>query len=116
MENNSMWIFLSSAVILSNKWIISTAGFRFPIILTTWHLGAAAIITQIMARCTRLLDSRKEVPMTIRKYATSVLPIGVFFSLTLIFGNMAYLYLSVAFIQVLKVSGDFNFTGDKSSD
>lgn len=90
-------------MIIQNKWILSTAGFHFPILLTTWHLSSAALITQIMARSTRMLDSRKHVPMTVRKYTTYVLPIGVFFSLTLMCGNMAYLYLSVAFIQVLKV-------------
>lgn len=32
----------------------------------------------------------------------AVVPIGIFFSLSLICGNLAYLYLSVAFIQMLK--------------
>lgn len=31
------------------------------------------------------------------------MPIGVMFSLSLILGNLAYLYLSVSFIQMLKV-------------
>lgn len=34
----------------------------------------------------------------------AIVPIGVMFSLSLIFGNFAYLYLSVSFIQMLKVS------------
>lgn len=33
----------------------------------------------------------------------AILPIGVFFSLSLICGNVTYLYLSVSFIQMLKV-------------
>lgn len=59
-------------------------------------------MTQILAHGTRLLDSRKKVPMTVRTYCTAVLPIGVFFSGSLIFGNVAYVYISVAFIQILK--------------
>jgi hypothetical protein len=41
--------------------------------------------------------------MTGRVYLRAIVPIGIFFSLSLICGNQAYLYLSVAFIQMLKV-------------
>lgn len=60
-------------------------------------------MTQILARTTTLLDGRKKVKMTGRIYLRAILPIGFFFSLSLICGNKAYLYLSVAFIQMLKV-------------
>lgn len=61
-------------------------------------------MTQTLARCTSLLDGRKEVRMTGRIYLRSIVPIGIFFSLSLICGNMTYLYLSVPFIQMLKVN------------
>jgi hypothetical protein len=73
------------------------------IFLTTWHLVFATIMTQLLARFTTILDSRKKVPMTGRVYLRAIVPIGIFFSLSLICGNKAYLYLSVAFIQMLKV-------------
>ena len=41
--------------------------------------------------------------MTGRVYLRAIVPIGIFFSLSLICGNQTYLYLSVAFIQMLKV-------------
>ena len=56
-----------------------------------------------MARFTSLLDGRKTVKMTGRVYLRAIVPIGAFFSLSLICGNLTYLYLSVAFIQMLKV-------------
>lgn len=59
-------------------------------------------MTQILARTTTLLDGRKNVKMTGRIYLRAIVPIGLFFSLSLICGNLAYLYLSVAFIQMLK--------------
>lgn len=65
----------------------------------------ASIMTQCMARFTTLLDSRHKVPMTPQIYQRAIVPIGVLFSLSLIFGNLAYLYLSVSFIQMLKVCG-----------
>ncbi|KAF2857948.1 TPT-domain-containing protein [Piedraia hortae CBS 480.64] len=98
------WIALSSSVILFNKWILDTAKFHFPIILTTWHLSFATFMTQIMARFTTTLDSRKNVPMTGRVYLRTIVPIGVMFSLSLICGNLTYLYLSVSFIQMLKAT------------
>ncbi|KAI9761552.1 MAG: hypothetical protein M4579_000943 [Chaenotheca gracillima] len=96
------WITLSSSVILFNKWILDTRG--FPIVLTTWHLGFATLMTQILARTTTLLDGRKTVKMTGRVYLRAIVPIGLFFSLSLICGNLTYLYLSVAFIQMLKAT------------
>ncbi len=75
----------------------------YPILLTAWHLIFATVMTQIMARTTTLLDGRKSVKMTGRVYLRAIVPIGVFFSLSLICGNLTYLYLSVSFIQMLKV-------------
>jgi hypothetical protein len=60
-------------------------------------------MTQGLARFTSVLDSRKKVPMTGKVYLRAIVPIGVMFSLSLICGNVTYLYLSVSFIQMLKV-------------
>ncbi|KAL8343315.1 hypothetical protein RB598_004586 [Gaeumannomyces tritici] len=98
------WISISSSVILFNKWILDTKGFKYPVILTTYHLTFATIMTQLLARYTSLLDGRKAVKMTGHVYLRAILPIGVLFSLSLIFGNLTYLYLSVAFIQMLKAT------------
>lgn len=72
--------------------------------MTTYHQVFATVMTQILARYSTLLDGRKTVKMTGRVYLRAIVPIGFFFSLSLICGNLAYLYLSVAFIQMLKVS------------
>lgn len=98
------WITLSSSTIVFNKYILDTAKFHFPIFLTTWHLVFATVMTQFLARFTTILDSRKKVPMTGRVYLRAIVPIGIFFSLSLICGNQAYLHLSVAFIQMLKAT------------
>ncbi|KAH0848246.1 hypothetical protein AYO21_05372 [Fonsecaea monophora] len=96
------WIGFSGGVILFNKWLLDTLGFKFPITLTAWHMLFATIMTQLLAKTTTLLDGRKTVKMTGKVYLRAILPIGFFFSLSLICGNQAYLYLSVAFIQMLK--------------
>ncbi|KAJ6782541.1 hypothetical protein PWT90_01369 [Aphanocladium album] len=98
------WISFSSLVILFNKWVLHTLNFKYPVILTTYHLTFATAVTQVMARCTSMLDSRKAVKMTGRIYLRAVVPIGIFFSASLILSNVAYLYLSVSFIQMLKAT------------
>lgn len=72
-------------------------------------MGFATFMTQILARTTTLLDGRKTVKMTGRVYIRAILPIGFFFSLSLICGNQVYLYLSVSFIQMLKVSAKHGY-------
>ena len=42
--------------------------------------------------------------MTLRFYMLRIMPVGLFMALTLHFGNTVYLYLTVSFIQMLKVS------------
>ncbi|CAL5873599.1 uncharacterized protein PFLUO_LOCUS7880 [Penicillium psychrofluorescens] len=100
----ALWIALSSSVILFNKWVLHSAKFNFPLFLTTWHMVFATIMTQILARFTPYLDSRHKVPMNPNTYAKAIVPIGIMFSLSLICGNLAYLYLSVSFIQMLKAT------------
>ncbi|PSR81076.1 triose-phosphate transporter family-domain-containing protein [Coniella lustricola] len=100
----ALWITLSSSIIIFNKWILTTAKFDFPLFLTTWHQVFGTIMTQCMARFTKTLDSRHRVPMTKETYLRAIVPIGLMFSLTLISGNLAYLTLSVSFIQMLKAT------------
>lgn len=71
-----------------------------PIFLTTWHLTFATIGTRIMLRTTRLLDGLGNVQMSWDRYFRNIVPIGALFSASLIFNNMAYLTLSVSFIQM----------------
>ncbi|KAI0395874.1 triose-phosphate transporter family-domain-containing protein [Xylariaceae sp. FL0594] len=100
----ALWIGLSSSVILFNKWVLFTAKFDYPLFLTTWHMVFATFMTQVMAKFTTTLDSRHKVPMNTNTYMKAIVPIGIMFSLSLIFGNFAYLYLSVSFIQMLKAT------------
>ncbi|KAI1854150.1 hypothetical protein JX265_000553 [Neoarthrinium moseri] len=100
----ALWIAMSSSVILFNKWVLAAAHFDFPLFLTTWHMVFATGMTQLMARFSTTLDSRKKVPMDTATYMRAIVPIGIMFSLSLILGNLAYLYLSVSFIQMLKAT------------
>lgn len=98
-----IWIALSSSVIIYNNYLYNSLYFKYPVFLVTWHLGFAAIGTRVLQRTTHLLDGVKDVHMTRDMFVRSILPIGLLFSGSLILSNTAYLYLSVSYIQMLKV-------------
>ena len=90
-------------MIIYNNYLYNTLNFKYPVFLVTFHLAFAAVGTRILQRTTRLLDGAKEVKMSKDMFVRSILPIGVLFSGSLILSNTAYLYLSVSYIQMLKV-------------
>ncbi|RAK90626.1 integral membrane protein [Aspergillus costaricaensis CBS 115574] len=99
------WVFWSNLTILFNKWVIESTEFRYPIILTTWHLVFATLATQVLARTTTMLDGRKRMRMDGRTYVRMIIPIGILYSGSLVCSNIVYLYLNVSFIQMLKACG-----------
>ncbi|KAB8067950.1 integral membrane protein [Aspergillus leporis] len=99
------WVFWSNLTVLFNKWILDSTEFRYPILLTTWHLIFATLVTQVMARTTTLLDSRQNIEMNRRMYARTMVPIGLLYSGSLVCSNIVYLYLNISFIQMLKAAG-----------
>nr|XP_025603898.1 probable sugar phosphate/phosphate translocator At3g17430 isoform X1 [Arachis hypogaea] len=96
-----LYISLSSGVILYNKWLLSTLHFNFPfpITLTMIHMAFSGSVSFLLIRVLKVVSP---VKMTFNIYATCVVPISAFFAASLWFGNTAYLYISVAFIQMLK--------------
>lgn len=66
-------------------------------------MAFATLATQILARTTTLLDGRHRVRMTVGMHLLAVIPIGVLYSGSMVCSNLVYLYLNVAFIQMLKV-------------
>ncbi|KAF2148651.1 TPT-domain-containing protein [Myriangium duriaei CBS 260.36] len=97
-------ICMSCGIIVYNKWIFHTLEFAFPITLTAWHLAFATVCTQLMARTTSVLDTRKDSPMTPSLYCRTILPISGLVVLSMVCGNAVYLYLTVSFIQMLKAA------------
>ena len=50
------------------------------------------------------MQTQAHPDVTLLFYCKTILPIGLFMALTLLFGNLVYLYLTMSFIQILKVS------------
>ncbi|MCO5560111.1 hypothetical protein L7F22_013718 [Adiantum nelumboides] len=76
--------------------------FQYPVFLTTFHMAFSTVGTRLLARYTHLMDGLANVEMTPERWYKNILPIGALFSASLVTSNMAYLTLSVSFIQMLK--------------
>ena len=85
-----------------NKMLLTTWGFRFPFFLTTWHCVLGTILTQVLARTTNLLPAVKDGRVTRTDFIRRILPMAFCFAASLVLGNMAYKYISLAYIQMVK--------------
>lgn len=96
-----IWIFLSFTVIVYNKYILDKKLYNwpFPISLTMIHMAFCSSLAFLLVRVFKLVEP---VSMSRDLYISSVLPIGILYSLSLWLSNSAYIYLSVSFIQMLK--------------
>ncbi|XP_050220056.1 probable sugar phosphate/phosphate translocator At3g14410 [Mercurialis annua] len=97
-----LYIALSSGQIFFNKWVLSSKeiNFPYPLGLTLLHMVFSSVLCFILTKVFKVINV--DDGMTLEVYATSVVPIGAMFAMTLWLGNTAYLYISVAFAQMLK--------------
>ena len=90
----------SSGIIMLNKWIISVLGFPFPMTLSLLGMLFSLMCSAALTKLTSL--STRNVEISVRFCLLRAAPIGVLTALTLYFGNLAYVDLSVSFLQMLK--------------
>ncbi len=85
-------------MITYNKFLLSVAGFPYPITLTLWHMLFCSTIAFALVRSGWV----KSIDMEFDTYVSAIVPIGACYAVSLWVGNAAYLHLSVSFIQMLK--------------
>ncbi|RDX57675.1 putative sugar phosphate/phosphate translocator, partial [Mucuna pruriens] len=87
---------------LGFDWVLSSKeiNFPYPLGLTLLHMIFSSVLCFVLTKILKVM--KVEEGMTPEIYATSVVPIGAMFAMTLWLGNTAYLYISVAFAQMLK--------------
>ncbi|ESW21221.1 hypothetical protein PHAVU_005G052200 [Phaseolus vulgaris] len=97
-----IYIALSSGQIFFNKWVLSSKeiNFPYPLGLTLLHMVFSSVLCFTLTKILKVM--KVDEGMTPEVYVTSVVPIGAMFAMTLWLGNTAYLYISVAFAQMLK--------------
>jgi len=102
-----LWSSLGIALILFNKFIFlpSGLGFDFPytIFLMWWHMLSGTVATNLLRLCRpAMMPAVTQTPITVQSYFVNIFPIAGLQSTALAFGNTAYLYISVAYIQMVK--------------
>ena len=91
-------------MIFFNKLLLTTWGFKFPFFLTMWHMIFATVVTQVLSRTTTMLPAVRENRITYNEHMRKFIPMSLLFAISLVLGNSAYKYISVAYIQMLKSS------------
>jgi hypothetical protein len=102
-----LWMLFSGAVIIFNKWLYSKGGFPYPLALTTMHMVACFVVFGTIRqfapgslRTAVMPDADVVIPWP--EYFRKFIMISVFYAIALGAGNLAYLYSTVSFIQMLK--------------
>lgn len=82
--------------------MLSRVDFPYPMFLTTWHMLVATCLTRYLASTTNMLPAVQEERVDRKSLIYQVLPVAAFYAVSLVLSNTAYLYLSVAYIQMIK--------------
>lgn len=93
------YLLFSATTVISNKHLIMNTNFHSAIFVSSlgsWF-GWFVSLGMVWSKRTTLVHN-----LSLKEWTTSVLPIGLATAFSLAAANMAYFYLSLAFIQVLK--------------
>lgn len=94
------WMFVSSALILLNKYLMVDLKFKYPMTVAGMGMLASGIMSFLCCRVFNWVEVK--APISRDFWIKKILPVGFFMGATLYTGNVVYLYLTVAFIQMLK--------------
>lgn len=93
------WMGFSSGLIMLNKHLLSN-GFPYPMALSGMGMAFSGLASYLV--CHQFVFVTPKHTVTKKLFFTKLLPIGLCMALTLSFGNLVYLHLTVSFIQILK--------------
>lgn len=92
-----MFIVNGPLLIIVNANLMNQVGYTYPAILTSLGTSSTFVLASILRLCSP--SARR---LTCTECINVVLPIGAMSSVAMVCGNVAYLYLSIAFLQMLK--------------
>lgn len=97
----TLFMSVGPSLILLNKYLLKDLHFNYPLFLSAQGLLFSGLLSHSMVFFNWVqLEHRDK--MTTKFWVQNILPVGLCSAATLAFGNAAYLYLSVSFIQMLK--------------
>lgn len=96
-----LYLFVGLALIILNRYILTTLLFPYPMFLSGLGVLASGICARIIV-AVGLVPLQHQEAVAGYLWYQRVMPVGFFQACTLAFGNMVYLLLDVGFIQMLK--------------
>ncbi|KAL3152924.1 hypothetical protein ABBQ38_012228 [Trebouxia sp. C0009 RCD-2024] len=95
-----VWLTLSSGIIIFNKWLLSPQNFPYPVTLAFWHVLFCSLVgvLAVHSSCVKRQD------VTWKTCFNICLPVAALGAAGLTLGNAAFIYLTVAFAQMLKAN------------
>uniref|UniRef100_A0A0D9ZTL1 Sugar phosphate transporter domain-containing protein n=1 Tax=Oryza glumipatula TaxID=40148 RepID=A0A0D9ZTL1_9ORYZ len=94
------WYASNIGVLLLNKFLLSTYGFRYPVFLTACHMSACALLSYAAA-------PRAARPRRSRGQLARVALLGAVFCASVVAGNVSLRYLPVSFNQAVGATTPF---------
>jgi hypothetical protein len=103
----TVYILVSMSLINYNKWLMTPGRFPFAVNLTLCHQCSGSLFMFVMYRVKPTLFPSMEDPVRDKTLSHStllggLLPVALCFSGQLVLSNSAYVYASVAFLQMMK--------------
>ncbi|WAQ88546.1 hypothetical protein PtA15_9A673 [Puccinia triticina] len=105
-------ITLSASLTLLNKAIYTAFSFPFPFYLLATHFAAISLTSRILATTLRPAQlAAYHDRITWRFWSRNVLSVGLAYASAILCSNLAYLSLSVSFVQIVLVGVLFQLAG-----
>ena len=99
----AVYLMVGPALILVNKHLLKDVGFGFPMMVSGIGQASSALGSFLALRVLRLQPLTCAKHVTWPFYLRNMFVVGGATAASLCFGNAGYLYLTVSFVQILKV-------------
>ena len=99
----AVYLMVGPALILVNKHLLKDVGFGFPMMVSGIGQASSALGSFLALRVLRLQPLTCAKHVTWPFYLRNMVVVGGATAASLCFGNAGYLYLTVSFVQILKV-------------
>mmetsp|Transcript_39372 Transcript_39372/g.86565 ORF Transcript_39372/g.86565 Transcript_39372/m.86565 type:complete len:366 (+) Transcript_39372:244-1341(+) len=95
-----LYTLVGPMLIFTNKWLLSKGGFPYPLLITTLSQFSSAAISFVIVRVLGIVPLQHKLSWQF--YIWNIATLGCALAITLCLGNSSYLFLSMAFIEILK--------------
>jgi drug/metabolite transporter (DMT)-like permease len=90
-------------VLLLNKWLLSSYGFKYPVLLTLLHMATCFLYSAALASCGVVTFQHIQS----RRQFVKIAALSAIFTVTIILGNASLRYIPVSFNQAIGATTPF---------